>query len=380
MMTRLEPIPFSKPIRLDKSLEYVTNSLESGFMSGDGPFTKSCEAKLTSIFGATTKLVSSATHALDMMGILANLNPGDEVICPSFTFVSTANAFVLRGANIKFADCDRHGNIRLDEIVRLKSKKTKVVVTMNYGGTSPDYDPILEFCSTNNIILFEDAAQSIGAFYKNRPLGTFGDLACFSFHETKNINCGEGGALLINKKHFLERAEIIREKGTNRTQFLQGLVDKYSWVDVGSSFLMPEMAAAYLLPQIEDLTNITNKRAKNWHVYFSELSSVFQKADAEIIDVPAYNQSNYHIFGFLLPKNRLRSDFIKFMKSNSITTPFHYLSLHLSPFGREHFSSQQSLPMTERLSNQLVRLPIYYSLSEEEQSRVIESVKIFFEQ
>ncbi len=364
-------------------------------MSGDGPYSKNCEQQLSRRLNTQVKLVSSATHALDMMGLLSEVGvvgagadkssgaganqSADEIICPSFTFVSTANAFALRGAQIKFADCDASGNITLKEIERLTTSKTKAVVTMNYAGTSPDYDPILEFCRDKNLMLFEDAAQSIGATYKGRQLGTFGDLACFSFHETKNINCGEGGALLINNKKYLARAEIIREKGTNRSQFLQGLVDKYSWVDIGSSFLMPDMAAAYLLPQIEQLEMINAKRAKDWHTYLHELAPVISKVGGELVGVPAYNHTNHHIFAFLLPATTPRQDFIKHMKSQGVTTPFHYISLHLSPFGRKHYPTPPAgLPMTEKLSDRLVRLPLFHSLTETELHRVIDGVKKFF--
>ncbi len=372
-------IPFTKPVQIPGLNDLVMNSLQSGQMSGDGPFTKKCEVQLSAkLQGSTAKLVSSATHALDMMGLLSEIKAGDEVICPSFTFVSTANAFALRGASLKFADCDQSGNITLKEIERLTTTKTKAVLTMNYAGASPDYDPIKEFCSSKNLFVFEDAAQSIGATYKNKPLGTFGDLGCFSFHETKNINCGEGGALVINNPKFLERAEIIREKGTNRSQFLQGLVDKYSWVDIGSSFLMPDMAAAYLLPQIEQLDMINAKRAFDWQTYENELSPKLAKVGADLIAPPPYNQSNHHIFAFLLPTSVARPDFMKFMRELKITTPFHYVSLHLSPFGKAHYPSAQSLPMTEKLSDQLVRLPLYHSLTESDVARVIDGVQKFF--
>ncbi len=372
------PIPFTKPVQLPGLNERVMKSLQSGQMSGDGPFTKKCEEQLSKHLGAHTKLVSSATHALDMMGLLSEIKAADQVICPSFTFVSTANAFALRGATIRFADCDPSGNITLQEIERLTTSKTKAVLTMNYAGASPDYDPIQEFCQQKNLMLFEDAAQSVGALYKNKPLGTFGDLACFSFHETKNINCGEGGALVINNKKFQDRAEIIREKGTNRTQFLQGLVDKYSWVDIGSSFLMPDMAAAYLLPQIEQLEMINSKRAFDWQTYDNELGPTLAKVGAELIAPPSYNKTNHHIFSFLLPKASQRPDFIKFMRTEGITTPFHYISLHLSPFGKAHYPSAQSLPMTEKLSDRLVRLPLYHSLTESDLARVISGVQKFF--
>ncbi len=377
-MPNLSAIPFSRPVHLKGQNELVVQSLGGDHMSGDGPFSKNCEQQLSKRLGSTVKLVSSATHALDMMGLLSEVSANDEVICPSFTFVSTANAFALRGAQIKFADCDASGNITFKEIERLTTSKTKAVVTMNYAGGSPDYDPILEFCRSKNIMIYEDAAQSIGATYKGRALGTFGDLGCFSFHETKNINCGEGGALIINNKKFHSRAEIIREKGTNRSQFMQGLVDKYSWVDIGSSFLMPDMAAAYLLPQIEQLELINTKRGNDWHTYLSELGPLISKVGGEFIAPPTYNHTNHHIFAFLLPKAEQRPDFIKHMRALGVTTPFHYISLHNSPFGRKHYPTSQSLPMTEKLSDRLVRLPLYHSLTASDLSRVIDGVKKFF--
>lgn len=376
--TKPDWIPFSKPTQMESCTQAVIDSIQRGHMSGDAHYSKKCEELLKNELKLPVKMVSSASHALEMMGILGKIQAGDEVICPSFTFVSTANAFVLRGAQIKFADCDLKGHITIEEIQRLYSPKTKAIVTMNYAGNSPDYDPIIEFCKQKKIDLYEDAAQSIGASYKGRPLGSIGDFACYSFHETKNINCGEGGAFIAKRTEDFLRAEIIREKGTNRSQFLQGMVDKYTWVDVGSSYLLPEMCAAYLLPQLENLKTISQKRQEQWQFYQKNLAPVLSSKAVEIMTPPEYNQSNYHIFGMILPHAEMRPKFIQFMRERQIATPFHYVSLHQSPFGKKMNTDSFVLANTEKLSSNLVRLPLFHALQTSQLEYITQSALDFF--
>lgn len=369
-------VPFNKPVQFENHIEVLRESLQSPSLVGNGPFTKKVEQSLETRMGKHVRLVTSATHALEMMALLTGISPGDEVIVPSFTFVSAANAFVLRGAHLRFADNDGYGNILPSEVERLMSKKTKGVMAMDYAGGSADLDVIREICEKNSVPLFEDAAQAIGARYKGRPLGTVGTLGCFSFHDTKNVTSGEGGALIFGEDRFLERAEIIREKGTNRSQFLQGLVDKYTWVDIGSSYVLSELNVAYLHPQIERLEEVNGKREKNYRAYQRELASDFERRDIKILATPSYNESNYHMFAVVFPKTELRGQFIAYMKSKGITCPFHYVSLHLSPFGSSFYSEKpETLPGCEKLSQCLVRLPLYYNMTEGELDYVISNAK-----
>lgn len=376
-------VPFNKPVHLSGQIDLLQESIVSGDIGGNGPYAKKCETALELLTSHKVRLVTSATHALEMMALLADIKPGDEVILPSFTFVSTANGFALRGARIKFADNDENGNILPGEVDRLMTKKTKAVVAVHYAGASADLDQILEICRSRSIPLFEDAAQCIGADYKGRALGAVGALGCFSFHYTKNITSGEGGALIFGDQGgetLVDRAEIIREKGTNRSQFLHGLTDKYTWVDIGSSYVLSDLNAAYLYPQIQRLDAITNKRKEVWHKYEKELAAALSRHDVKILRTPSYNTPNYHVFAMVFPNGKIRSDFIACMKAQSITCPFHYVSLHTSPFGASFYDGgrPEELPGCENLSQCLVRLPLYYNMTQAEQSYVLEKIMQFF--
>ena len=366
-------VPFNKPVDLPESVSAVQAALSAGHLSGNGPYTKKCEKVLEQRLERKTRIVTSATHALETMGLLTELKPGDEVILPSFTFVSTANAFALRGATLRFADNDEFGNIKPTEIERLLSKKTKAVVAVHYAGASADLDAILELCAKHGVPLFEDAAQAIGAKYKQRPLGTIGALGCFSFHDTKNIGCGEGGALICGDEFYAERAEIIREKGTNRSQFLRGLVDKYTWVDIGSSYVLSDLNAALLLPQLERLDAIHAKRKSIWEHYKKELTAPLAKRDTHILETPSHNTPNFHMLAVVFADSEMRDSYIAFMREQGVSCPFHYVALHTSPFGQT-FSNEkpEQLPGCDRLSQRLARLPLYYNMTEKDQAYVIE--------
>lgn len=370
-------VPFNRPVRLEGHYEDLAKKLASSQLAGNGAITRECEAWLERSLGAKSLLVTSATHALEMMALVARIQPGDEVIVPSFTFVSTANPFALRGARLRFADNDENGNILPSEVARLMTKKTKAVVVVDYAGASGDFDAINEICRENGVLVFEDAAQGVGATYKGRPMGTLGDLGCFSFHDTKNITSGEGGALILRDVGFLDDAEIIREKGTNRRKFLQGLVDKYTWVAVGSSYVMSELNAAYLLPQLEQLTRIQERRREICERYDAELRAAFARCDTSILETPAHNKPNYHMFAAIFPRIDLRNAFIAHMKSLGVTCPFHYVPLHMSPQGLSFYESSKpdELPGCERIASGLVRLPLFYNLTDDEQSYVIEQAR-----
>lgn len=370
-------VPFNKPVYLDQHSEVIREAVLAGQISGNGPYVKKCENKLESLIGKPARLVTSATHAIEMMALLARLRPGDEVILPSFTFVSTASGFALRGAVLRFADNDDTGNLLIPEVERLMNSKTRAVMTMHYAGNSADMDRLAALCKQAGVPLFEDAAQSIGALYKGKPLGGIGALGCFSFHDTKNVTSGEGGALICGDDSFVDRAEILREKGTNRSQFMQGLVDKYTWVDLGSSYVMSDLNAAYLYPQLERLGVITNRRKEIYDRYAGELSAEFSRLDIQVLRTPSYNTPNYHLFGIIFPKAEMRSSFISFMKEHRVTCPFHYVSLHTSPFGATFYGTKkpESLPGCEKLSHCLVRLPLYYNMTASEQTYVVEKAR-----
>jgi len=313
---------------------------------------------------------------MEMSAILLNMGPGDEVILPSFTFVSTANAFLTRGARLKFVDNDRYGNIDLESCESAMTPKTKAVLAVHYGGNSADMDALTTLCRSRGVHLIEDAAQAIGSRFKARPLGTFGTLGCISFHDTKNITSGEGGALIVNDRTLLARAEIIREKGTNRSQFFQGLVDKYTWVDVGSSYVLSEMNAAYLWPQLQRLEEINARRMEIAERYREELEGPVKRAGARILENPKDNVPNGHLFAILLGSNQKRAKFIAAMKERSVLAPFHFVALHTSPMGAQFLSgSGEDLENCMQFSDCLVRLPIYFSLTEAEQDIVIQAVK-----
>lgn len=370
-------IPFNRPVFLEESLKVIRSLVKSDKqvnIAGNGYYCELCEKILAESYKVPVLLTSSCTHALEMVAILCNIKPGDEVIVPSYTFVSTALPFESRGANIKFVDVDAlTGNLDLDNLKKIITKKTKVVVTVHYAGNSTDMDELVDICKKNGSVLVEDAAQAIGSRYKGKLLGTFGDLATLSFHETKNVTSGEGGALIINNKDLLDRAKIIREKGTNRAQFKEGLVDKYSWVDTGSSYILSDLNAAYLYPELKILEKINKKRIRVVNIYKKYIKI---KKPVYFLQIPKYNTFNGHICALVCSDNKQRQNFISYMKSNGIVTPFHYVSLHTSPYmiGK----NKSVLPNTDKLSECLVRLPLFYKLTNKEVMEVVYYVNKFF--
>jgi len=326
-------IPFNKPYLSGKETEYIQQAAAALKLSGDGKFTKQCHSFFEKRYGFNKCLLTtSCTDALEMAALLADIKPGDEIIVPSFTFVSTANAFVLRGAKIVFADVEETtGNLDTSKIEELVTPQTKAIVPVHYAGVACDMDKLMSIAQKNNLVVIEDAAQAIDSFYNNKPLGSFGQFAAFSFHETKNIISGEGGMIVINKKENIDRAEIIREKGTNRSQFFRGEVDKYGWVDIGSSFLPSEIIAAFLYAQLENLDNIQDKRKKIWHYYADALSSLATDEHVRLPFIPLYATNNAHMFYLLCRSLDERTRLIAHLKSKGIKAVFHYQFLHKSP-------------------------------------------------
>lgn len=362
-------IPFNKPVFLGTELAALRTAIETnGHLAGGGPFGKRCEEQLTRRIGRRTLLVTSCTHALELTGLLLDLKPGDEFIVPSFTFVSTANAFVLRGAKPVFADCDRFGNITAEEVARLMTPRTRAVVVVHYAGNACDLKGIA--AAAGAVPLIEDAAQALGSAVDGRPLGSHGVMAAFSFHETKNVGSGEGGALTLRDETFLERAEYIREKGTNRRRFQDGLVDKYTWVDVGSSFVLSDLNAAYLSVQLDAFEQIQARRHAIFARYQQELGSEIEGAGGYFITHRAGVTPNAHLFGIVLRSRDDRGRFIAALKEHQIMAPFHYVALHGSPMGAR-FHDGRPLPQSTRLSDCLVRLPLFYNLTDGEQGEVI---------
>lgn len=372
-------IPFNKPCVTGNELDYIRQVLKSGHLGGDGPFTEACAKFLQERFAIPKVLLTpSCTAGLEMAAMLCDLSPGDEVIMPSYTFVTTASAFTREGATPVFVDI-RPDTLNIDErlIEGAITSRTRAVCVVHYGGVACEMDAITELARKHNLILIEDAAQAVGASYKGRALGSFGDLGTYSFHETKNLTCGEGGALCINNAAFFERAEILRDKGTNRKKFFRGQVDKYTWVDSGSSYTLSEPCAALLLAQLEHIDEIGLARQKLYSRYYDELIELQNQAQVELPTLPAHCQSNYHLFRLLLPTTLRRNQFISKLNSVHIQAIFHYIPLHQSVMGKK-VGCNASLPMTESLSERLVRLPLYYSLTEDEQTRVINATRNFF--
>ena len=372
-------IPFNKVSLTGKELEYIQQAIESMHISGDGLFTKQCHTLLCQVLGVPKSLLTtSCTHALEMSAILLDIEPGDEVIFPSFTFVSTVNAFVLRGAKPVFVDV-RRDTLNLDEslVERLITPKTRAIVPVHYAGVGCEMDAISAIAQRHHLKIVEDNAHGLFGKYRGRKLGTFGELATLSFHETKNISCGEGGALIINDPSFIERAEIIREKGTNRSRFFRGQVDKYSWVDIGSSYLPSEVLAAILLAQLESRTAIQQKRKEIWESYANHLKDWGELNGVRLPIIPEYCEQPYHMFYLLMPALDIRTRFIEWMKSRGILCVFHYLPLHLSKMGISFGGKSGDCPVTEDISDRLVRLPFYYDLSASEQQLVIERILSF---
>ena len=377
-------IPFNKPYLIGKEMQYIEEAVKSGKISGNGLFTKKCQEFFEKKFGfKKTLLTTSCTDGLEMAAILADIKEGDEVIVPSFTFVSTALAFVRQGADIVFADSySDNPNIDADQIDALITEKTKAIVVVHYAGVACDMDKIMSIANKHGIIVIEDAAQAIDSYYiskdgTRKALGSIGHLSAFSFHETKNIISGEGGMLCINDDRFIQRAEIIWEKGTNRSQFFRGEVDKYSWVDTGASFLPSEIISAFLWAQIENMRDIQDKRIKIWNRYYEGLSS-FEPVSIKkpkLPLVPEYATNNAHMFYLVCDNVDDRTKFIQHLKDKGILSVFHYLSLHKSSYYEKYSTRKSELPNSDMFSDCLVRLPLFYELTDEQVEYIINTIK-----
>lgn len=373
-------IPFNKPFLTGKEAHYMYEAVYTGKLSGNGKFTKLCQKYFEDRYGFKKALMAtSCTDALEMAAILCDVKPGDEVIVPSYTFVSSALAFVRQGAKIVFADSySNNPNIDADKLESLITEKTKVIVPVHYAGVACDMDKIMAIAEKYNLLVVEDAAQSIDSFYKGRPLGSIGHLAAFSFHETKNIISGEGGLLAINDERFIRRSEIIWEKGTNRSEFFRGEVNKYGWVDTGSSFLPSETISAFLYAQLENLDMIQNRRKEIWQQYHEGLSELQKKGMIQLPYIPEYATNNAHMFYIVCRSLEERTELIKYLKENGVCAVFHYLSLHLSDYNRNHSDYIPDLPSCDRFADCLVRLPMYYELKDEEVKMIIKLIVEFF--
>lgn len=373
-------IPFNIPPRVPKCSEYVLEAIENAKICGDGAFTKRCHAELEAMTGVRKALLTtSGTSALELGALLMNLQPGDEVIMPSFTFSSTANAIALRGAEIVFVDVEPDTmNMDVECVRAAITPKTKAIVPVHYAGVCCDMDELQKICDEHGLMMMEDAAQAVGSFYKGRPAGSMSDVGCFSFHETKNLSMGEGGAVLLNDPALIERAEIIREKGTDRSRFYRGQVDKYTWVDIGSSFLPSELNAAYLLAQLEEYKHINGCRMDRWNQYHEAFAALESEGHLKRMTIPAHCTHNAHMYYILLNSLAERTALISHLKENGVSAVFHYIPLHSAEaglkFGRFHGEDRYTTSQSERL----LRLPMYYSLSEEEAQHVIDAVFSFF--
>ncbi len=372
-------IPFNRPCLAGNEYKYITEAIANGQASGDGPFTRRCHELLERELQAPKVLLTtSCTHALEMAAILLDCAPGDEIIIPSFTFVSTANAFALRGARIVFADI-RPDTLNLDEsrLQSLITKRTKAIVPVHYAGVACEMDSICGLAREHGVRVVEDNAHSLFARYKGKLTGTFGCLSTQSFHETKNIICGEGGALVVNDPQMVERAMIIREKGTNRSQFFRGQVDKYTWVDIGSSYLPSDLLTAFLLAQLEGRQEIQTKRRRVWEYYWRHLQGLAQEKKVRLPVIPAECEQAYHMFYLILPSLECRQALIAHLKEHGILSVFHYVPLHLSVMGMKF--GARKCPVTEDLSSRLLRLPFYNDLTEDDQAQVVGLIKDFFD-
>lgn len=374
-------IQFNIPPYLGTEDDAIKTAITNRKICGDGEFTKKCNAKLEEITGTKKALITtSGTSALEMASLLARVEPGDEVIMPSYTFVSTANAFVLRGAKIVFVDI-RPDTMNIDEnlIEDAITEKTKAIVPVHYGGVSCEMDTIMDIARRHNLVVVEDAAQGVMSYYKGRALGSIGDFGCYSFHETKNYSMGEGGAVLVNDEANVERAEIIREKGTNRSRFVRGQVDKYTWVDIGSSYLQSELNCAYLYAQIEDPNIINDDRLDSWNKYYDALKPLADKGCIDLPVVPEGCVHNAHMFYIKAKDLEERTELISHLKENGVAAVFHYIPLHSAPaglaFGRFHGEDKYTTKESERL----LRLPMYYGLTDEDIEKVVKSVYSFYE-
>jgi dTDP-4-amino-4,6-dideoxygalactose transaminase len=372
-------IPFNKPYMTGCELEYIRQAVDSGKISGDGIFTRKCHAWLERRLGSGRAfLTSSCTDALEAAALLCNLQPGDEVIMPSYTFVSTANAFVLRGARIRFIDSGAdHPNMNADLIEEVITDRTRVIVPVHYAGMACDMDKIVSIATRHGLRVVEDAAQAIDSFHRGRPLGTLGDLGAFSFHETKNIISGEGGALHVNDPALVGRAEIVREKGTNRSSFFRGEVDKYGWVDVGSSYLPSDVTAAFLYAQFEACDTIQARRSAIWDRYQEQLVGDEQAGDLSLPKIPECATNNAHMFYLVCPSLLVRTALIERLKAAGVMAVFHYQSLHASQYYAPQHDGRQ-LPAADRYTDCLLRLPLYYELTDAQVDYISDVIRSFF--
>lgn len=373
-------VSFNIPPYLGTENQYIQQAITNHKICGDGEFTKKCNKKLELITGAKKALITtSGTSALEMAAILADIQPGDEVIMPSYTFVSTANAFVLRGAKIVFVDI-RPDTMNIDEtlIEEAITDKTKAIVPVHYAGVACEMDIICEIAKRHNLLVIEDAAQGVMSWYKGKALGSIGDFGCYSFHETKNYSSGEGGAVLVNHQESVERAEIIREKGTNRSKFVRGQVDKYTWVDIGSSYLQSELNCAYLYAQIEAPDIINNDRMRSWNSYYELLTPLLNEGKIELPAIPDSCVHNAHMFYIKVKDIEERTELISYLKDNGIGAVFHYIPLHTSPAGKKFGRFYGEDKYTTRESERLLRLPMYYGLMQDDINYVSETINEFF--
>jgi len=376
MQTR---VPFNKPFIAGKELYYIAQAVTLGNIAGDGMYTQLCAALLEKRFGIPKVLLTpSCTAALEMAAMLSNVGPGDEVIMPSYTFVSTANAFVRLGVVPRFVDI-RPDTLNLDEtlVEAAINEKTRAIVPVHYAGVACEMSRLLTIADKYRLLVIEDAAQAVNAFYNGRALGGFGQLGAYSFHETKNYICGEGGALCLNSPELIERAEIIRDKGTNRKQFFRGVVDKYTWVEVGSSYVPSEICSAFLYGQLEMLDEIARRREQGFDYYYERLSPLAEEGLLRLPCIPEECRTNYHLFYVILPDRETRDGLITHLKSAGIHAVFHYIPLHTSPMGLKLGFKPGELPVTEDLSGRLLRLPLYYEISEGDQESVVQAITSF---
>ena len=374
-------IPFNKPYLTGKEAHYMYLAVYTGKLSGNGVFTKKCQQFFEDKYGfKKCILTTSGTDALEMAAILCDVKPGDEVIVPSYTFVSSALAFVRQGAKIVFAEsCENNPNIDADKIETLITDKTKVIVPVHYAGVACDMDKIMEIANRHNLFVVEDAAQAIDSYYKDKPLGGIGHFGCFSFHETKNVTAGgEGGLLCVNDKRFIRRAEIVWEKGTNRAEFFRGMVNKYGWVDTGSSFLPSEINSAFLYAQLESLEEIQTRRKAIWEQYHDGLKDLSEKGFFSLPDMPDYATNNGHMFYIVCRSLDERTQLISFLKEKGILAPFHYLSLHLSDYYHSVESNIPTLPNCDKFADRLMRLPMFFELKDEEVHYIIQEIHLFY--
>jgi len=375
----MDEIPFNRPSLTGREYAYIAEALEGMHISGDGQFTQRCHALLEEVIGCRKALLTtSCTDALEMAALLLELEPGDEVVVPSFTFVSTANAFLLHGGRPVFVDV-REETLNLDEeaLEGVLTERTRAVVAVHYAGVGCAMERLTAICEARGIMLIEDNAHGLFGEWSGRPLGSFGALATLSFHETKNFTCGEGGALLINNPSYVERAEILRDKGTNRKKFFRGLVDKYTWVDKGSSFLPADLLAAFLLAQLEEREVVLARRGAVWHRYAEQLKDWAEDAGVRLPVVPAAAKNPYHMFYMLMPDEDARDGLIRYLGARGIGSVFHYLPLHLSGMGRRLGGREGQCPVSEKVSGRLVRLPFFNELTMEQVDRVCEVVRGF---